>query len=139
MRVYAGATHELTASQDVTGKCVTEECGWKPVFPYSTAIHGNRNDFWRALSLFLGTALVFILVLQREQHNIGAQIAVDKKSAIGAVSAESLRKKRISLARRKYPFFRHPAAKKNGAKRKMLQLQGPFSVLWLISKHNAFF
>jgi len=127
MRMYAGATHEPTASQDVTGECdVTEECGWKPVFPYSTAIHGNRNDFWRALSLFLGTALVFILALQRERHNIRAQIAVDKKSATGAVSAESLRKKRISLARRKHPFFRHPAAKKNGAKRKMLQLQGPF-------------
>ena len=133
MRVYAGATNDLTASQDVT-----EECVWKPVFPYSTGIHGNRNDFWPALSALLETALVFIIALQRERHNSGAQVAVDKKSATGAVSAESLRKKRISLARRKYPFFRHPAAKKNGAKRKMLQLQGRFSVLWLIFKHNAF-
>jgi len=84
MHMYAGATHEPTASQDVTGECdVTEECGWKPVFPYSTAIHGNSNDFWLALSLCLETAPAFIIVLQRERHNIVAQVAVDKKSAAG--------------------------------------------------------
>jgi len=111
MRVYAGATNDLTASQDVT-----EECVWKPVFPYSTGIHGNRNDFWPALSALLETALVFIIALQRERHNSGAQVAVDKKSATGAGSAGSLstQRKRKNLSCKKKVSFLSP----NGSKEK---------------------